>query len=437
MPDPSWLGRFRQRWQQRRGWRRNIAAARRVTVVNQFFPPDYAATGQLLDELTARLATDGLQIQILTGMPAYAGEQQPAPALEFQSNRCIRRTRASRFWPRRVRGRAVNGLIFCLRIGLRLLRYSRRGDLIIYSSEPPYLPVVAWLLHRLTGTPFLLIVYDLYPEVLVELGVLPADHWLCRLWRRCNRRAFTAASEVVVLSRPMAERLAAQVPDLGPRLQLIPSWADPERIHPIPKADNWFACRHGLDGAFTVLYSGNQGRCHDLRTLLAAAELLNEEPGIQFVIVGGGPQHDWLQQQVRERHLRHCRFLGWQPLSVLPFSLAAADLAVVSVADHLEGLVAPSKLYGHLAAGTPIAAITPAAADLHSLVEESGCGRWFANGDAAGLASWIRQLRADPALAARHGTAARALLLTTATPERVGAAYRELIERHLPVSAGG
>lgn len=414
-------------------WRRNRSRAARLTVVSQFFPPDYSATGQLLDELTARLAGDGLQVQILTGMPAYANEQQPALAMEFEPHRCIRRTRASRLWPRRIRGRAVNGFIFCLRIGLRLLRYARRGDLILYSSEPPYLPVLAWLVHRLTGTPYLLIVYDLYPEVLVELGVLPGDHWLCRLWRHLNRQAFAAARELVVLSQPMADRIAAEVPAVAPRLQVIPSWADPERIQPIPKAVNWFVRQHGLEGAFTVLYSGNQGRCHDLVTLLAAAAILQGEAGIQFLIVGGGPQHERLRHLARELNLRHCRFLPWQDPSVLPFSLAAADLAVVSVAIQAEGLVAPSKLYGHLAAGTPIAAVTPAGSDLRALVEENGCGRWFANGDAVGLAAWIRQLQADPVLAARHGAAARQLLLATATPERVTAAYRELVKRHLPV----
>ena len=96
MPARGWFVRWRLRWRQRRRWRRDRAAARRITVVNQFFPPDYAATGQLLDALTARLAAGGLQVQILTGMPAYAGERQPALALEFEPNRCIRRSRASR-----------------------------------------------------------------------------------------------------------------------------------------------------------------------------------------------------------------------------------------------------------------------------------------------------------------------------------------------------
>ena len=108
----------------------------RPTLVSQFFPPDFAATGQLLDDLTQRFAARGLQVQVLTGMPAYAYNRSEAERLEFQPNRCIRRSRVSRFWPQRIRGRAINGILFCLRITVRLLRYSRRGDLIFYTTEP-------------------------------------------------------------------------------------------------------------------------------------------------------------------------------------------------------------------------------------------------------------------------------------------------------------
>jgi glycosyltransferase involved in cell wall biosynthesis len=426
------LARLRQQLRQRLRWRRNRSRAARVTVVNQFFPPDYAATGQLLDALTARLAAAGLQIQILTGMPAYAGPATEAERVEFQPNRCIRRTRASRFWPRRIRGRAVNSLIFCLRSGLRLLRYVRRGDLIIYTTEPPYLPIVGWLVHRLTRTPYLLIVYDLYPDVLEELRVLPAQHWLCRLWRWLNRPALAGAEEVVVLSDLMAERVLAQAPGIADRLHVIPSWADPELIHPLPKRSNWFVQRYGLEGRFTVMYSGNQGRCHDLVTLLGAALMLKGEPEVQFLIVGDGPQHRRLLQLAREWDLTNVRFLPYQDLDALPQSLAAADLAVVSVSIEAVGVVAPCKLYGHLAAGTPIAAITPAGSDLRRLVEHSGCGRWFANGDAGALVAWIRELAADSAAAATHGAAGLELLRRTATPELVSERYRQLICRHLP-----
>jgi glycosyltransferase involved in cell wall biosynthesis len=420
--------KLRYRWQ----WRASRSSHPRLTVVSQFFPPDFAATGQLLDDLTSRLAAGALQVQILTGMPAYAYSSSDAKRIEFQPNRCIRRTQASRFWPQRIRGRAINGLLFCLRISTRLLRYSRRGDLILYTTEPPYLPLLGWLLHRLTRTPYLVLLYDLYPDVLVELGVLAARHPLVRLWRLFNRWVFADAQELIVLSDPMAERVSSSVPEAADKLSVIPSWADPIKIRPRPKAENWFVQKHQLHDQFTVLYSGNQGRCHDLVTVVAAALLLRHDPQVQFLFVGGGPQNKRLRQLCNDWGLRNCRFLPYQELEDLPFSLASADLALVTLSIEAEGLVAPSKLYGHLAAGTPIAAITPQQSYLHQLVEQEGCGRWFANGDADGLAAWIRELHRNPGHRQSYAMAARQLLERTATPTITTSTYRTLIERHLP-----
>jgi glycosyltransferase involved in cell wall biosynthesis len=420
--------KLRHRWQ----WRVSRSRQPRLSVVSQFFSPDFAATGQLLEDLTNRLSASGLQVQILSGMPAYAYTSSHAKRIEFKPNRCIRRTSASRFWPRRIRGRAVNGVLYCLRICLRLLRYSRRGDLILYTTEPPYLPLLGWLIHRLTTTPYLVLLYDLYPDVLVELGVIQHQHPLTRLWRQINQWVFADAQELIVLSGPMAERVLRSAPTVASKLNVIPSWADPDQIKPIPKAENWFVRKHQLQTRFTVLYSGNQGRCHDLVTVLAAATRLQHDDQVHFLFVGGGPQNEHLRLLVDRWSLSNCQFLPYQELSDLPYSLASADLALVTLSVQSEGLVAPSKLYGHLAAGTPIAAVTPASSYLHQLVEDEGCGRWFANGDADGLASWILDLKRNPADARAMGAAGRKLLQRTASPQIVVDQYRMLIQAHLP-----
>lgn len=395
--------------------------------------PDFAATGQLLDDLSVRLAQRGLQVQVVSGQPAYAFRQKDAPGLEFLPNRCIRRTRVSRLWPRRIRGRAVNGLLFCLRTSARLLRYARRGDLILYTTEPAYLPVVGWLLHLFTRTPYMVLLYDLYPDVLVELKVLGERHWLTRTWRELNRWVFAEAEELIVLSESMKARVTRFCPEVASKLSVIPSWADPVRIQPLAKADNPFVREHGLENGFTVLYSGNQGRCHDLVTLMAAALLLRHDGRIRFLFIGSGPQRERLRALVSDWGLSNCAFLPYQDLEVLPYSLTAADLAVVSLGIEAEGLVAPSKLYGHLAAGTPIAAITPEGSELQQLVRSSGCGAWFANGDSDALADWIRHLVDHPEVAQCHGEAARQLLLAEASPELVTDRYWSLIRRHLPL----
>ena len=94
-------------------WRLQDSANARLTICTQFFPPDFAATGQFIDDLSRRLAEGGLQTLVLTGQPSYAYSRNRGDLIQFDYNRCIRRTSVSRFWPTRLRGRVVNSLLFC------------------------------------------------------------------------------------------------------------------------------------------------------------------------------------------------------------------------------------------------------------------------------------------------------------------------------------
>ena len=414
-------------------WRRDRAKNARLTVVSQFFPPDFAATGQFIDDLTCRLAERGLQILVLTGQPGYAYHSDRAERIEFQHNRCIRRTSISRFWPSRIRGRVVNSLLFCLRTALRLLRQARRGDLLLFSTEPPYLPIVGWFIHLLTRAPYIVLIYDLYPDIAVSLNVVSDSHPMVRVWRWLHTQTFVSAQELIVLSDSMRDRIQQHYPQVKTRISIIPSWADPEHIQPIQRSQNWFVQRHDLHNFFTVIYSGNQGRCHDLRTLLDAAEHLNDHPSIRFLIVGSGAQHRELVARASALNLTNVRFLPYQEAEALPAMLAAADLAVVSLLAAAEGQVAPSKLYGHLAAGTPLAVICSESSYLNREVLRAKCGLSFRTGEGEKLAEWIKKLAADPDLCKTLGTASRRHLLATATPELVVQAYAEVLARHLPL----
>lgn len=401
-----------------------------LSILTQFFPPDYAATGQLVEELAKGMSLQGLAVQVFTGQPGYAYDHQSAPANEVANGVTICRTRTARFWPRRIRGRAVGGLLYCLRALIKLLHPARRGQLLLVTTEPPYLPVLAYLLNRLLGQPYVCVVYDLYPEVAVALGVVPNHHWVVRLWRWLNRCTWRQAEAIIVLSDTMTQRILTVCPEAEGRISVIHNWANPKTIYPRPKTRNWFALKHELEGNFTVLYSGNMGRCHDIETILAAAVLLRYEP-IQFVFIGAGAQREGCQARVLAEGLTNCLFLPYQPKETLPYSLTACDLSLVSLRSGVEGLVAPSKLYSSLAAGRPVAAICEPHSYLRSLLEDGGCGRAFDNGDGAGLAQFISTLAANPTLALQMGLKGRHYMMQNFTPETSARRYVEVIRRCL------
>ena len=398
----------------------------RLKIITQFYPPDYAATGQLIEDLANQLGQQKMQVEVFTGQPGYAFDRHSAPATEQSENLLVRRSRASRVWPKRIRGKAISGFLFFLRAALHLLRRSRQFDILLLTTAPPFLPILGYFANLCFKLPYVCLLYDLYPDVATQLGVISNHHWLVKCWNYLNCQTWRRAQSIIVLSSTMRARIIEKCPEVEAKISVIHNWADPQQIVPRSKQSNWFAIEHNLAHQFTVLYSGNMGRCHDLETILAAAQHLKGEP-VQFVFIGNGARRQFCIEQVAQFQLKNCLFLPYQDKQTLPYSLTACDVSLVSISHGMEGLVAHSKLYSAMASGRPVAAICESRSYLHHLIHQANCGAAFNNGDSLGLANFLYRLSRNPLLAKTLGEAGREYFQTHFTPELIGRRYFTLL----------
>jgi colanic acid biosynthesis glycosyl transferase WcaI len=93
---------------------------------------------------------------------------------------------------------------------------------------------------------------------------------------------------------------------------VIPNWADGSAIRPLEEPSR-LRRERGWEDRFVVMHSGNIGLSQDLGTLLAAADLLRDEPDVLFAIVGKGAAKAGLQAEAAHRRLPNVEFLPYQP----------------------------------------------------------------------------------------------------------------------------
>ncbi|TAE60365.1 MAG: glycosyltransferase WbuB [Nostocales cyanobacterium] len=405
----------------------------KVSIITEFYPPDYAATGQLIEELAKQLEAQGVKLEVFTGQPGYAFSKATAPALEKSGRLRVQRSRSTQVWSGRIRGKAINGILFTLRAFLHLIKNYRQHNVFLVTSAPPFLPVAAYLAHLCLGMSYVCLIYDLYPDIAIALGVIDKKHWLARFWRGLNKRIWRKSKGIIVLSPNMRERVVSTCPDVADKVSVIHSWGDPNLIVPISKEKNWFAKQHNLVNKFTVLYSGNMGRCHDTKTILETAKQLRNDP-IQFVCIGDGAKRNSFMEAVKRSGLTNFLFLPYQDKDVLPYSLTACDLSLVSVDEGMESLVAPSKLYPALAAGRPVAVICSKHSYLRQLIADGKCGVSVENGDSFALAEFIRLLNSDRQLAELMGKSSREYLQSNFTPQIIAEQYFQMLEKSISSS---
>jgi len=265
------------------------------------------------------------------------------------------------------------------------------NPILLISTNPPFGPYLGWALRKLRGWHYVLRILDVYPDALIGHGIFGPSHPVPRTLGALNRLAFGAADAVVTIGPVMAERVGQYVGRA--EVRVIPDWVDTARICPLSKAENWFAREHSLVDKLTVMYSGNLGLTHDLSALFHVAEALQDDASIRFVFVGGGARAAELRETAGR--LRNALWLPPQPEEALPFSLAAADIALVTLGKGTEGVSMPSKAYSNMAAGSALLGLARGDSDLRRLIQERACGVCLDVGDAAGIQDALLRFKAE------------------------------------------
>ncbi|MAB83035.1 MAG: hypothetical protein CMJ24_06310 [Phycisphaerae bacterium] len=403
----------------------------KVVILNQYYAPDVASTGHLLYELANDLSINGEDVDVITCRPSYGPPEtwQPCPRKERDaSGVMVRRMLATRFSKDNMVGRIVNSITFLVPLAARMMFRMKRGEVFLYTTNPPYLGVVGTMVGLVRRHRYVVLLHDAYPQMAVWVGKIRKGGLIDRTWHLLNKWMYRRAKQTIVLCEA-AKDLVCDTYGIDPeKVHVIPNWADGEFLHPIDKADSPFAIEHDLVEPLTLLYSGNMGLYYDFDTILNAATLLRGED-VRFVFIGGGGVRSRIEEEIEKRNLDNSMMFPHQPFDTLNESLNACDVSFVTIAKDIEGISFPSKLYTSLAVGKVIIAICEPHSSLRTIVEESGCGMWVELGDADGLVRAVRELAADPEKVRSMGRAARELFERDYTLQACARQYAKVLDK--------
>ena len=318
-------------------------------------------------------------------------------------------------------GKTLAGVRFLCSCFLWCSFRAQRNDLVFIVSNPPFIGLIGPLLKMVRRLQYLFLFQDLFPRSAVLSGVLPAQGFSTQIWTALMQWICRHSAATVVLNQAMAQQLQQDCAHRLP-LAVIHNWAI-EQGSASPRASNAFAVECGFAGRFTIQYSGNFGRLHDINTLIGAATQLQNDPTIQFLFIGGGAK----LQDIQQAALSNVLLLPYQPRPRLPETLAACDLACISLIPGAENTLAPCKLYGILASGRGLVLIAGPNCDLSELVQREKIGIVVAPGDSELLATQLQHLSQQPEEVAAMGERAKQVYEEHFGFERSLTHYNELL----------
>ncbi len=329
----------------------------RVLVLTQYFWPETFR----INDLAAALRQRGHEVTVYTGLPNYPGgwffEGYSFTGPYEEEREGVRIIRVP-LLPRGRGGRVrlvLNYLSFALLAAvLAPWRCPEIDVVLVFEPSPVTIGIPARLIRWLRGASIIFWVQDLWPQSLEATGAIRSP-LLIRAVDRLVRWIYRGCDLVLAQSEAFMAPIARQgVPP--ERLRYYPNSA--EDFYAPVKLPADASERREMPGGFTVLFAGNIGAAQDFPTILAAAELARDDPGIHWVIVGDGRMREWVETEIEKRGLRGTvHLLGQRPAEAMPRFFSIADVLLVTLKrDPVFALTIPSKVQSYLACGRPIVA---------------------------------------------------------------------------------
>ena len=363
-----------------------------ILLINRVYPPVRGATGRLLRDLAHALEQSGWKVTILT-----TGEMA---GTEANKSIKVRRIKASSKHKTTMRY-----LWIWARLLLAALRVNKH-DVVLTLTDPPMMIIIGRMVKLFKGSKHVHWCQDLYPDLFKPLGVrLPG--FLRSYLAGLSKKALNRCDQVIVIGRCMAQKLKDNGIE-AEKIALIANWADFEVITPsgdhkieplkidvtgiAKKPEEMF---RDDSPKFRILYAGNIGRTHPMRSVIEAAAILSEYSEIEFVFIGNKHVHSILARERARRGLENIKFMPYQPIERLRDVMESGDVHLVTMRDEVQGMVVPCKFYSGLTVGRPTVFVGPDGAEIAQVIKDYNAGKTVPVKDARALADAIYNYRTN------------------------------------------
>ncbi|WP_426441756.1 glycosyltransferase family 4 protein [Bradyrhizobium genosp. P] len=386
----------------------------KVVVVSQHYPPDHSTTAVIMAAVAERIAQDA-EVMVVSGMPGSVRAPAPGRPTVVEVRSWLPSKAA-------LVKRAMAEALFTARIFFALLRRLKRGDVALTVTAPFVLPYAVAAAARLKRAKSVLILHDLFPDVLIMAGLLRSTSPVARAMRAINALMFHALSAVIVIGRD-AEKLVLRYRGMTPgKIRFIPNWTTlAPGVRPL-NPDNPF--RKTLAARFVVGLSGNLGFTHDPDTVFEAARQLGGDRDIHFLLSGWGIGFDRLKDMQASARFANVTLVDRVADKDLDALLSSADVWLIPYRKDVAGVSVPSRFYNLLATGRSVILVSEPEAEAALIVKDNRLGWVVTPGRPDLLAAAVKQAAQaqDSAMAERAVATARNF-----SPERALGSYAALV----------
>ena len=280
-------------------------------------------------------------------------------------------------------------------------------DLIIYYSPTIFWGRLVRRLKKLWGASSYLVLRDIFPQWVVDNGILSPYSPVTGYFTLFERLNYRAADRIGLQSPLNLQWFRKKYGEIRP-LDVLYNWSC---IEDVPAQGNACRTKLGLSDKVVYFYGGNIGHAQDMMNIVRLAIRMRKFERAHFLLVGAGDEVKLVRAEIGRHNLDNVTLLP--PVSQIEYReiMAECDVGLFTLhRDHVTHNF-PGKLLGYMAHEKPVLGSVNPGNDLQELMEQSGAGLITVNGDDDGLFYNAMRLFNDIELRKNMGKAARQLLI--------------------------
>ena len=331
----------------------------KLLLISQYFPPEIGAGATRSEAMVRYLSELGWEIEVISELPNYPTGNISAgyDKKRFHQQEQVYHALIHRVWvwanARKNNAEKLGLFITYLCSSLiYIIQHPKKYDVVYTSSPPIFAAIAGCLIAKLLQTRFVLEIRDIWPDAAVDIGSVDPHSLLYKASKIVERWLYRNADLIIPVTEASREIIEQRAP--GKPVEVISNGVDLHIFKPIANANE--ILDEPVDKTkFRVGYVGSIGVIHDMRTLVKAAKLCEDDPDIEFIVVGDGGQRQAFQKALAQIQPANLKWLGLKKHEQVPSYISSFDLALNPVYSYeiFESIITV-KFYEYLACGVPV-----------------------------------------------------------------------------------
>jgi len=352
-----------------------------ILLIHQYFKEKDLAGGVRFNQMTRIWKEQGHNITVIAG--TIHGNASAKTNKEFkgrfvtktdQDGITVFRCYVSESYNSGFIGRLWGYISFILSgLYASIFKTGREHDLIVVTSPPLFVGIIAMTVARLKKIPMVFEVRDLWPESVIDTGVVK-NKILIRFSYWLEKKCYRKASLINVLT-PAFKKVLIEKKEISPeKIIMIPNAADFSMSEQLLETFDrkQFRLKNNLDTHFVITYVGAHGVANGLYQVLETAKIL-KNTNVLFLLIGNGISKQKLVEQANQEEINNIRFLDSMPKQdVLKYVMASDMGTSVLLKNDTFKTIYSNKTFDYMSCKIPILMVIDGVS--RELVEKADAG---------------------------------------------------------------